>query len=255
MKNGLIRWIASITLLVMLLPMVLYILMKLSGEYNVVAWLHDFLETVPFEDLISDVGGFISSIAISLVLEEMDIDLLQMAKDIGSNWIVYNQINEWMMAIIAAIIYTAIEKIVGFLTNSTNKGLLNKFANINFQILLPFIALGFNNVVFQSFESQLQLLSDYARTIVLVIVYIQVAGRGIWCTILLGRAILQFIVLAIVNGGKIAWTCILCKAMLNIGALERDEMFIICVLLIFSIWLTGSGLIIMIEKVIDNAAD
>src|SRR5699024_12729663 len=84
MKNGLIRWIASITLLVMLLPMVLYILMKLSGEYNVVAWLHDFLETVPFEDLISDVGGFISSIAISLVLEEMDIDLLQMAKDIRS---------------------------------------------------------------------------------------------------------------------------------------------------------------------------
>ncbi len=66
---------------------------------------------------------------------------------------------------------------------------------------------------------------------------------------------MQFIVSVIVNGGKIAWTCILCKAMLNIGALERDEMFIICVLLIFFIWLTGSGLIIMIEKVIDNAAD
>ena len=71
----------------------------------------------------------------------------------------------------------------------------------------------------------------------------------------MGKAILQFIVLVIVNGGKIAWTCILCKAMLNIGALERDEMLIICVLLIFFIWLIGSGLIIMIEKVIDDAAD
>lgn len=255
MKNGLIRWIASITLLVMLLPMVLYVLMKLSGKYDVVVWLHDFLETVPFEDLISDVGGFISSIAISLVLEEMDIDLLQMAKNIASNWIVYNQINEWMMAIITAIIYTTIEKIVGFLINSTNKGLLNKFANINFQILLTFIALGFNNFVFEFFESQLQILSDYARIIVIVIVLILVVGGGIWCTILLGKAILQFIVLVIVNGGKIAWTCILCKAMLNIGALERDEMLIICVLLIFFIWLIGSGLIIMIEKVIDDAAD
>ena len=255
MKNGLIRWIASITLLVMLLPMVLYVLMKLSGKYDVVVWLHDFLETVPFEDLISDVGGFISSIAISLVLEEMDIDLLQMAKNIASNWIVYNQINEWMMAIITAIIYTTIEKIVGFLINSTNKGLLNKFANINFQILLTFIALGFNNFVFEFFESQLQILSDYARIIVIIIVLILVVGGGIWCTILLGKAILQFIVLVIVNGGKIAWTCILCKAMLNIGALERDEMLIICVLLIFFIWLIGSGLIIMIEKVIDDAAD
>lgn len=255
MKNGLIRWIASIILLVILLPMVLYILMEMSKEYDVLTWLHDFLEVIPFKDLISGISGFISSMTMSLVLEEMNIDLLQMTENIENNWMVYNQINEWMMAVMAAILYTAIEKVVGFLTNSTNKGFLNKLANINFQILLSFIALGFNKFIFKFFESQLQILSGYARTIIVIVVLILVVGGGIWCAILLGKAILRLISLFVVNGGKIAWTCILCKAMLNIRVLGKDETFIICFCIIFTIWIVGSSLIIVLEKILDGKID